>query len=158
MVNPESICVKFYLCDWNMYSVLGTRYCQRLISIFKKIIGREYNPSNKTWSFPLKSYKYLLELVREIDKVKITKELTEDEINSFQCIITNEEDNNFEIDLPFNELGIQICQNNNGLFDKQRKKWSFKNEKKESLIDGFNSLGIMTKYLKNKPKSLKIFF
>ena len=92
--------ISFETDEWNMFSVSLSRYDQRLLDIFRSILGREYNPEKKIWSFPNESYSYMFSKISELSEVEILQELIEEESIKVHAIIMKEDEQFVYIKIP----------------------------------------------------------
>jgi hypothetical protein len=121
--------ISFELTDWNYFSVKMTQYEQSLLDLFRTVIGREYNPNGKLWSFPLSSYDYIILNVKELTNVNIQQQLTEEQVKSIQAIIVEETESDFFIDLPHHaEDAKDLVKNFGGVNSMELYRWSLKSD------------------------------
>ena len=152
--------INFSPSDWNMFSVTTSNYNTMAISIFKKCIGRVYDPSRKCWLFPNKSYKYLFDLLSECDEFELESTIHSSLLSKIQIVINKEDENEFYVQTPFDEKLIDLFNNFNGFFVPETKLRCFRTENRVAFDTMMLENEYEIKFEKDKPKSkyIKYFY
>ena len=145
--------INFSPSDWNMFSVTTSNYNTMAISIFKKCIGRVYDPSRKCWLFPNKSYKYLFDLLSECDEFELESTIHSSLLSKIQIVINKEDENEIYVQTPFDEKLIDLFNNLNGFFVPETKLWCFRTENRVAFDTMMLENEYEIKFEKDKPKS-----
>ena len=153
--------INFIAGDWNMFRVKTNNYNSKVIVIFKRCIGRIYDPDTKCWMFPNKCYKFLYDTLNTENDghYLIENTLAESELNNVQVVIAKEDINHFYVKIPFNETLIDYFREINGFFQTESKLWSFQQTSRQEFEDLMKDKQYTIKYEKDQPKSMfkKIF-
>lgn len=106
-----------------------------LINLFRSMPGREFDPANKKWSFPLYTYEYILENVTDMVDINVMRKLTDLEIKKMDAIIIEESDDFFKLTVPYDQDVLSLLDNFDGEWNAGAQDWKFNNEVKTELIN-----------------------
>ncbi len=142
--EKKNVEINFQLCDFNTFKVLRSAYNYELVQTFKQVIGRQYDSSEKSWSFPITAYKFLHEKIKNVKNTTIINALSDEEIKTVQA------DVEFKMQIPY-------CENkdlfkNFGSYRKKERLWVFPIANKEDLFSRLEKIQIQIKNIKDKPQ------
>lgn len=144
--------VTFTPLDYNMFEVSTSSYDVDVLNHCRNTIGREYNCEKKTWSFPNNQYKDLYNKICTLERVKILRELSVDEVNSIQIVIMADKAEHLVIKLPFNENFNTLIRNHSGVFDRNNQTWCIPASSKDEFLKRLHRLNVKTKLWADKPQ------